>query len=203
MWIALLKVSSGLQPNEPDSSTIVIAIKPAVQPISGDGIRLRLLTENDLPLTLAWRNRDTARSQFRNAEKLVQTAHRAWFDQQKKLNDRYYFIVENADGGRAVGQVAIYNINHDTCSAEVGAFVVAPEAEGRGFMKRAILELIGWAFNVLKLRRVCLEVFATNQRAIRVYESCGFMQYGQSGEMLLMQKIKNENNPDSPASAGA
>ena len=187
----MLKVSSGLQPNEPDSSTVMIAIKPAVQPISGDGIRLRLLTENDLPLTLAWRNRDAARSQFRNAEKLVPTAHRAWFDQQKKLNDRYYFIVENAEGGHAVGQVAIYNINHDTCSAEVGAFVVAPEVEGRGFMKRAILELIGWAFNVLKLRRVCLEVFATNQRAIRVYESCGFMQYGQAGELLLMKKINN------------
>ena len=181
----------------------MIVVKPVVQPISGEGIRLRLLTENDLPLTLAWRNRDAARSQFRHAEKLVPAEHRAWFDQQKKLNDRYYFMVENAEGGRAVGQVAIYNINHDTRSAEVGAFVVAPEAEGRGFMKRAILELIGWAFNVLKLSRICLEVYATNQRAIRVYESCGFMQYGQVGEMLLMQKIKEENNPDPVVSAGA
>ena len=203
MWIALLNASSSLQPNELGPSTAMIAIKPDVQPISGDGIRLRLLTEHDLPLTLAWRNRDAARSQFRYAKKLVPAEHRAWFDQQKKLNDRYYFMVENTEGGHAVGQVAIYNINHDTCSAEVGAFVVAPEVEGRGFMKRAILELIGWAFKVLKLRRVCLEVFATNQRAIRVYESCGFMQYGQGGEMLLMQKIKVENNPDSSACAGA
>ena len=76
----------------------MIAVKPVVQPISGEGIRLRLLTENDLPLTLAWRNRDAARSQFRHAEKLVPAEHRAWFDQQKKLNDRYYFMVENAEG---------------------------------------------------------------------------------------------------------
>ena len=181
--------------------TEMITTKPGMQAILGDGIALRLLTEHDLSRTLGWRNRDAARIQFKHAEKLMLADHKVWFERKKSLTDAYYFIVENKDDGQAVGQVAIYNINLTNQSAEVGTFIAAPEAEGRGFMKRAILALMAWAFKDLKLNRVYLEVFATNLRAIRIYESCGFSLYGQVGEMLLMQKMTALNMPESPASA--
>ena len=148
-------------------------VKTCLQPIPGEGIQLRLLTEHDLALTLAWRNRDEARCQFRHSEKIAMNDHQAWFARQQSLHDRYYFIVENNDGHQAIGQVGIYNIDVQTQSAEVGTFVVAPESAGRGLMKRGINTLTDWAFDVLKLTRVTLQVFATNHRAIRLYEACG------------------------------
>lgn len=181
--------------------TEMIPTKPGMQTITGDGIQLRLLTEHDLSRTLSWRNRDAARIQFKHAEKLVLAEHKVWFEHQKSQPDCYYFIVENTESGQAVGQVAIYNIGLINESAEVGTFIVAPEAEGRGFMKRAILALMAWAFKDLKLNRVYLEVFTTNLRAIRIYESCGFTPYGPAGEMLLMQKSIAQNRPETLASA--
>ena len=46
----------------------------------GDGCRLRLLTESDLPQTLAWRNRDHVRRWFLHSDLVTPEAHRGWFE---------------------------------------------------------------------------------------------------------------------------
>lgn len=155
-------------------------------PQSAGGVRLRPLRAEDLPMTLTWRNRDSARVQFRHAERVTLSEHQAWFARESAKADSHMFIVEDEKTGVALGQVGIYNIDLGARNAEVGRFVVDPGAEGKGHMTRAIQALCTWASEVLQLQSLRLEVFVHNRRAIHVYEACGFVPQAETGTMLLM-----------------
>ena len=143
--------------------------------IAGGLVRLRLLNQDDLPMTLAWRNRDEVRRWFRQSAVIDMAQHTAWFHQQQLTDDALMFIVEDTAKGGAVGQVSVYNIDRETGEAEVGRFIAAPNASGKGFIRAAILALTHFAFEELSLARLYLEVFANNERAIRLYTSVGFV----------------------------
>jgi hypothetical protein len=53
--------------------------KRDLQPIDGDRVRLRLLTERDLPLTLAWRNQDHIRRWFFSSDLITPEQHQSWY----------------------------------------------------------------------------------------------------------------------------
>lgn len=78
--------------------------------------------------------------------------------------------------------------------AEIGNIVVAPECRGRGYGRLLLEELE----NILAgrgIRKIFLEVESTNQRALSLYRSCGFAEYGvrngyygEGRDALLMSK---------------
>jgi [ribosomal protein S5]-alanine N-acetyltransferase len=65
----------------------------------------------------------------------------------------------------------------------VGLFVAALRRRGLG---REVTRLVlAWAFDVLGVHRVQLEVLASNDRAINCYLACGFRQEGVRREAEL------------------
>lgn len=152
---------------------------------SSDGvIALRLIDERDLPTTLEWRNRDDARVWFKTQDKIAPDAHRAWFERYRGKDDDYLFVVEV--DGRAVGQCAVYGIDHTDGSAEVGRFLAAPGESGRGYMRRSCALLTRLAADALGLRYLFLEVLENNARAIKVYAACGFVEEQRGGGLVRM-----------------
>ncbi len=164
--------------------------------IAGGLVRLRMLAEDDLPMTLAWRNRDEVRQWFRQSAVIDLAKHTAWFREQQLTDDALIFIVEDAHTGEAVGQVSIYHIDREIGEAEVGRFIAAPGASGKGYIRAAIIALAQFAFNELALARLYLEVIGNNDRAIRLYASVGFEVYTgpakplTTGERLVMMEMK-------------
>lgn len=159
---------------------------------AADGIRvskvhLRLLAEDDLEMTLAWRNRDDVRRWFKQSELVRLDNHRAWFMQHQLVDDAFMFVVENNETHVPVGQVSIYAIDREIGEAEVGRFIAAPGVSGKGFIRDAISALVAFAFGELQLQRVYLEVLAENGRAIRLYESLGFIKHGQHDGLVMME----------------
>ena len=53
------------------------------------------------------------------------------------------------------------------------------EWRGRGVGAALLEALLEWAAASPIIERVCLEVFATNDRAIRLYEKLGFVEEGR------------------------
>jgi diamine N-acetyltransferase len=163
----------------------------SLQPnICADDIQLRLLTEDDLAMTLAWRNRDDVRRWFKQSAVVSIEAHREWFYQHQLVDDALMFVVEDRTSGEAVGQVSIYHIDRDIGEAEVGRFIAAPNASGKGFIRAAIMALTKFAFTELSLTRIYLEVFANNERAIRLYQSVGFVTFDTRDEMVMMEMLQ-------------
>lgn len=161
-------------------------MKTPVPAFGNDRVRLRLLEETDLETTMAWRNRDEIRRWFKNPGVVTLEGHRGWFRQYAQSDNDFIFIVESE--GVAVGQVSIYAIDRAAGDAEIGRFIAAPGCEGKGHMKSAIGVLMDWAHAELGLSRVHLEVFASNARAIGLYQSCGFAVTGNADGMIKMER---------------
>jgi RimJ/RimL family protein N-acetyltransferase len=50
---------------------------------------------------------------------------------------------------------------------------------GQGYGREAVSLLLGYAFRLRNMRRVYLSVNGTNERAIRAYRACGFVEEGR------------------------
>lgn len=159
----------------------------AIEAVSGEALHLKPLVHEDLPYTLAWRNRDEARVWFKHSEPVTEAQHQGWFESYLHRGDDMVWVVWAK--GRRVGQVAAYDIDHASGNAEVGRFLAAPEAMGRGYMQRACTLLLDYCRERLNLRRVYLEVLPGNERAIRLYKGLGFVVEREDGAMLFMERF--------------
>lgn len=83
--------------------------------------------------------------------------------------------------GEGVGTVSLFDIDGFTATAKVG-IALAASARGRGVGTEAIAQIVEFAFVRANLRRLHLEVIASNSAAIRVYEKAGFMHEGRQRE---------------------
>ncbi|QHI97920.1 GNAT family N-acetyltransferase [Xylophilus rhododendri] len=138
-------------------------------------------------MTRLWRNRDGIRQQFLHSEVIDSASQLAWFDAYVGKADDYVFIAENSVG-QPIGQVAIYRIDDDLRTAEVGRFIAAPGEDGKGQMRRALEGLCIMAQQYWALTSVYLQVFAGNERARKLYERAGFAVTGDEGLIVRMEK---------------
>lgn len=83
--------------------------------------------------------------------------------------------------GAAVGTVGVFDIDEVARHGEVG-IALAQHARGRGFGSEAMEQILAFAFLRGNLRRIHLEVIASNAAAIRVYEKLGFVTEGRQRE---------------------
>lgn len=162
--------------------------KLKLPPIVGDRIILRLLEQNDLPLTLLWRNQDKIRKWFINTDVIQEDKHLAWFERYMKLDNDFIFVILAKDlDNLPVGQISLYNINWEISRAEYGRLMIGhPIAKGKGYARQATVLLLDFAFNTLDLNEVFLEVKSDNKSAIAIYESAGFSITKQSSNLITM-----------------
>jgi diamine N-acetyltransferase len=155
--------------------------KRAIDPINAGRVRLRLLAEADLPLTLAWRNQAHIRQWFINPDPLTSGQHHGWFERYARRDDDFVFIVEETDELlKPVGQVSIYNIDWGLQRGEFGRMLIGePEAAGKGLAKEATALLLNYAFEQLGLKELEAYVISTNAASLAVLSGCDFREVGE------------------------
>jgi RimJ/RimL family protein N-acetyltransferase len=161
--------------------------KPPLLPIESDRIVLRLLTEGDLPMTLAWRNQPRVRANFVTSRELTEAEHRAWFEDYVRKDDDFVFVVCERAGLKPVGQAALYHVDWKARTAEFGRLMIGPDdALGKGLATEATRLLLSFGFGQLRLRRIRLEVLSSNGRAIAIYRKLGFIESDKQDGLLFM-----------------
>lgn len=160
--------------------------------IEDNRIILRLLEQNDLPLTLHWRNQDNIRKWFINTEIIQDDKHLAWFEHYKNLDNDFVFIILAKDlDNQPVGQISLYNINWVVGHAEYGRLMIGnPLAKGKGYARQATTILLKVAFNILNLNQIHLDVKPANTSAIAIYKLAGFIITKQSSDLITMTITK-------------
>lgn len=94
----------------------------------------------------------------------------------------YSWAVEH--GGHCIGSAGLdVDTGQHRAEYTVGLFVAA--LRGRGLGREVTRLVLAWAFEVVGLHRVELQVLAGNDRAIRCYLACGFRQEGIRREAEL------------------
>jgi RimJ/RimL family protein N-acetyltransferase len=94
----------------------------------------------------------------------------------------YAWTIEH--DGHCIGSAGLWVDPEQHCARyTVGLFVAA--LRGRGLGREVTRLVLAWAFDVMGVHRVQLEVLAGNSRAINCYLACGFRQEGARREAEL------------------
>lgn len=104
--------------------------------------------------------------------------HAEWFDAVRRRKDIAIFAVRAAADDRLLGTCQLHSIHPIHRSAELQIRVGALNDRGRGYGKDALRRLLEHGFRDLGLNRIALQVFADNERAIRLYRNAGFAPEG-------------------------
>jgi RimJ/RimL family protein N-acetyltransferase len=84
-----------------------------------------------------------------------------------------------AADGVCIGQCGLFQFDAVAQSCALGITIGDKGYWGRGYGSDAIRLLLDYAFRLRNLRRVYLTVNSTNERAIRAYRACGFVEEGR------------------------
>jgi RimJ/RimL family protein N-acetyltransferase len=108
------------------------------------------------------------------------------FDREARegTQDKIDFIIE-ADK-ECIGECGLFHIDLAARHCELGITIGEREYWGRGYGREAVGLLLDYAFRVRNFRRVWLEVHAANERAIRAYTACGFVEEGRMREHIWL-----------------
>jgi UDP-4-amino-4,6-dideoxy-N-acetyl-beta-L-altrosamine N-acetyltransferase len=140
------------------------------------GVALAALRPEDSDLLFEWINDHDLVVQSAPFRPIDRAEHDAWFERIRQREDARIFAIR--EGDRLVGSCQLHSIHPVHRSAELQIRIGADDARGRGVGSEAVSQLVRFGFDELGLHRICLQVFATNDRAIRLYERAGFRREG-------------------------
>lgn len=89
--------------------------------------------------------------------------------------DGQHFCIKTMEG-RLIGSCSIFDWEPRSRKCAVGIFIADPSARGKGYGGDTLELLLLIAFTELNCRKVKLNVFSWNERAIRLYEKKGFVR---------------------------
>lgn len=119
------------------------------------------------------------------AQMYSQSQHEKW--QEKQLDpptENYFFHIIRLSDDRLIGDVGLDGIKWAHGESFVGIGLGERELWGQGYGTDAMRLILRFAFQELNLRRVSLNVFEYNPRAIRSYEKTGFRPEGRVRGLL-------------------
>ena len=157
--------------------------------LKGSRIVLRGITRGDLPKLSEFNNDLELELAGGGDPPMPQSLERlqAEFDQNaaKGGRDGAWFAIEL--DGLMIGQCALHGF--ESChgvnnNCELGIGIGEKESWGKGYGTEAVLLLLDWAFRYRNMHRVWLSTMSTNERALRCYLACGFVEEGRLREHL-------------------
>jgi RimJ/RimL family protein N-acetyltransferase len=146
--------------------------------VRGEHVALTPLTTGDLPVIFRWindRNEVLWNAPYRA---VTEAQHAEWFETIQRRKDTAIFGIRLLDTQKLIGSCQLHSINDIHRSAELQIRLGESEGRGHGYGTEAVQLLLDFAFKDLNLRRVCVHVLGTNERALRLYEKVGFLREG-------------------------
>ena len=170
--------------------------------LRGKEICLRLVEQSDLGLLVQWRNRPEVWKHFFNTFPLSETTQNMWFQNLLQSSEKKLFMI-CTNKNKPIGTIGLDHIDFKNQSAEYGNVLIGEESfRGKGFALEATHLLLDYSFNYLNIHRIYLFCYSDNQKAISLYEKCGFVKEGvlrqahfsngQFRDLILMAILRDE-----------
>lgn len=151
-----------------------------------DNVSIRLITEEDTPKVVAWRNAPSVVDQFIYRTPLTEEGHLKWFRERIMTGEVVQFIITDTETNTDVGSVYFRDIDRQNKKCEYGIFIGEESCRGKGIGSKAAKLALDYAFSQLGMNRIFLRVFAKNPRAIKSYENAGFKYEGKFREDVII-----------------
>jgi RimJ/RimL family protein N-acetyltransferase len=108
-------------------------------------------------------------------------------EQEKDPPAFYMFAIQTLEDDQLVGFIGLEGDIFPNRDAFVGIGIGERELWGKGYGTDAMKVILRYAFQELNLRKVSLDAFEYNPRAIRSYEKTGFVHEGRVRKFLLRE----------------
>ncbi|GAJ97616.1 LOW QUALITY PROTEIN: GCN5-related N-acetyltransferase [Geomicrobium sp. JCM 19055] len=95
------------------------------------------------------------------------------------------YMIVNTESNTPIGVISLIHMDTKNRNAEMIIDIGEKEYWGSGYGFEAVNVLLTYAFLEQNIHRISLNVFAFNERAIRLYERIGFQQEGRSREAIF------------------
>ncbi|PLX10567.1 MAG: GNAT family N-acetyltransferase [Marinilabiliales bacterium] len=150
--------------------------------ITGEKIVLRSFRKEDLSIIYQWHNSEELRHDLIvHPFPVTINVEDLWLN--RVLNDtsnkNIYFAIEEKDNKQIVGYLSLTKINWVNRNCYFGIVIGDKAMQGRGMGKEATKCVLNYTFNNLGLKKILLEVLATNNSAIALYKKLGFEEEGR------------------------
>ena len=103
---------------------------------------------------------------------------------------RYAWII---DAGGLIGHIRLHGLVEADQRAALAVGIDDPRRLGQGLGTEAIQLVVGYAIDALHLRRISLRVLEFNTRAIKAYESVGFIIEGRERRAALIDGKRHDD----------
>jgi len=153
--------------------------------LRGEHVYLRPLEMSDLERCQRWINDPDNRLTLVSYLPLNQIAEKEFIERCSKPEKEIHLAIVLNEGDRHIGTAGIFNIRWKDRAAEFGLMIGEADARGRGYGSEATALIIQYAFEQLNLNRFELWALAFNERAIKMYETAGFVKEGVRREAVF------------------
>jgi len=146
--------------------------------ITGKKIALRPVEESDYPLIHNWMNHPEI-WRYMDYEVPYSLADvKEDIDRSRKEGQPFTIMV----GDRPVGRIGLNQFRRRDRICSLYMFIGEPAFWGQGYALDAVMTLLDYAFDRVDLHQVELWTLADNNRAIKMYARCGFVEEGRLRE---------------------
>lgn len=115
-----------------------------------------------------------------------------WFEHTSTDKEGYSFAIETLSG-EFLGTCHTMDMSMRNGTTYLAIFIGHPEYRSKGYGTEAMKLFLNFLFNELGLRKVKLNVFTFNKRAIRSYEKAGFQVEGVSKQEIYRYGEYHDN----------
>ena len=144
-------------------------------PLAGDGFVLRPFRADDVPADYAAIEHPSS-ARWLNTHSVGAPADVVReLESERDAGRTLTFTVADAGDGRYLGAIVLFVREHETGEL---AYVIAPEARGRGLALGAVELLTAWAFDELDLVRLQLRIEPDNEASCSVALRAGYRHEG-------------------------
>jgi RimJ/RimL family protein N-acetyltransferase len=176
--------------------TPIVAPIVAPHPIETPRLRLRLVTEADLPDLLRIHEVDEVTRYLPYTTWQTLADAEAWYGRVVKRHEEgsaMQFVLADKASDTAVGTCLLFRFEPDNGAAELG-YALGRSHWGTGVMREGLNALIGYAVGPLGLRRLAAHVDPRNQASHRLLLRLGFTHEGMLRQRWVMKgEIKDSN----------
>ncbi len=155
--------------------------------------------ENETAIMTTWLNEDQDIAYFNGFYGSLLGEEKTHELLNKWNEGPYSFSIISRQENAFMGHISLFNFDSHEQYATMGIYL-GKEYRHQGYGKEAMELLIEYAFSVLRLNAIHLEVFSYNTHAIEVYQKMGFVEcgrwhqaryhLGKSHDIVLMELLR-------------
>lgn len=144
--------------------------------IEGRSVNLLAASREDALFTAALLNRPDIRKHLADRfPKTLENVEKMIFDANSRKE--LFLVIQSKEDGERAGVVTLHDFSWYNRRAEM-TIALHPDYQGRGLGMESVQLVVRHAFDNMQIHKILLEVYASNDNAVKMYKSCGFVIEG-------------------------